>query len=266
MKRIITIEWYKLKYHAPFWIFAGLHLVTLLLVFVSAKFFLDFLAGKGQMINNVVDPSRIPVFTFPDIWHNITYVSGFFMIIPAIYVIISVCNEISFGTLRQNIMNGMGRSEFMASKFILILVLSLSAMAFLFITGLVFGFAYSSDIRLHDVIKYSGFLPAYFLQITLYMLLAFLLALLIKRTGLVMGLLILYTYVIEPIIVFRIKTAWIKGIFPVKAINNLIRIPFGKYLLRETQDYVSWADLGMAVLYTALFIYLIVLVLKKRDL
>src|SRR4030043_128623 len=156
MKRLMNIEWYKLRYHTPFWIFAGLHIVVLLLVFLSARFFLDFLAGKGEMINNVVDPSRIPVLQFPDIWHNITYVAGFLKIILAIYVIISVCNEISYGTLRQNIMNGMSRGEFMVSKFFLILLLSLSATVFLLIAGLTMGVIYTGDIELHSVIKYSG--------------------------------------------------------------------------------------------------------------
>ena len=266
MKRLLHIEWLKLKYHVPFWIFAGLHIFILLMIFMSARFFLDFLAGKGEMIDEIVDPSKIPVFAFPDIWHNMTYVASFLVIIPAIYAIISVCNEISYGTLRQNVMNGLSRSEFMVSKFFLILLLSLSATVFILISGLVFGFVYSSDYGLMDVVKYSGFLPAYFLQVTMYLLIAFLLALLIKRTGLAMGLLILYTYIVEPIVVFRIKTEWIKGLFPVEAINNLIRFPFGKYLLRETQDYVAMQDLCIGLGYIALFVFLIYLVLKKRDL
>jgi len=266
MKRLFTIEWYKLRDHSPFWIFAVLHIVILLLVFLSAKFFLDFLAGQGKMISEVVDPSLIPVFVFPDVWHNLAYIAGFLKIIPAIYVIISVCNEISYGTMRQNIMNGMSRSEFMRSKFFLILILSLSVTLFLLIAGLTLGFIYSRDIEMHSVIKYSGFLAAYFLQVTIYQLFAFLLALLIKRTGLTMGLLILYTYVVEPIVVFRIKTEWIRGLFPLKAINNLIRLPFGKYMLRETQDYVAIQDLSIALVYAVLFVCLIYLVLRKRDL
>jgi ABC-type transport system involved in multi-copper enzyme maturation permease subunit len=233
---------------------------------MSAKFFLDFIAGKGEMINKVVDPSLIPIFVFPDIWHNITYIAGFLKIIPAIYVIISVCNEISYGTMRQNIMNGLSRSEFMRSKFFLILILSLSVTLFLLVTGLTLGFIYTRDIEMHYIIKYSGFLAAYFLQVTVYQLIAFLMALLIKRTGLAMGLLIIYTYIVEPIVVFRIKTGWIKGLFPLKAINNLIRVPFGRYMLRETQDYVAVQDLCILLAYAVLFIFLIYLVLRKRDL
>jgi ABC-type transport system involved in multi-copper enzyme maturation permease subunit len=266
MKRLFFIEWYKLKNHSPFWIFAGLHILILLLIFLSAKFFLDFLASKGEMINKAVDPAMVPVFVFPDIWHNMTYIAGFLKIIPAIYVIISVCNEISYGTMRQNIMNGLSRGEFMKSKFFLILILSLSVTLFLLVAGLTLGFIYTREIVMHYIIKYSGFLAAYFLQVTVYQLIAFLLALLIKRTGLTMGLLIIYTYIVEPIIVFRIKSGWIKGLFPLKAINNLIRFPFGRYMFRETQDYVAIQDLSIVLAYAVLFIFLIYLVLRKRDL
>jgi hypothetical protein len=241
-------------------------MAILLLVFFSAKKFLDFLSGKGESLGEIVDPSRLPILEFPDIWHNIAYVAGFLKIILAIYVIISICNEISFGTLRQNVMNGMSRVEFMISKFMLIIILAVSATLVLFVSGLVLGFIYTEEIDWHSLVKYIGFLPAYFLQVSIYMLLAFLLALLIKRTGLTMGLLILYTYIIEPIIVFRIKTEWIKDIFPLRAINNLIRLPFNKYLLRETQDYVAIQDLAIALAYAVLIIFLIYQLLTKRDL
>ena len=266
MNRLLRIELIKLKSNASFWVLMTLHIVIITLVILSGKRFFDLISINDESFKNMVDPAVIPVYQFPDIWHNMTYVAGFLKIILAIYVIISVCNEISFGTLRQNIMNGMSRAEFMLSKFFLILLLSLSSTIFLLLAGLVLGFIYTGGIELHAVLKYSGFLPAYFLQVTMYLLAAFLLALVIRRTGLTMGLLILYTYIIEPIIVFRIKTEWIKGLFPLRAINNLIRFPFKKYLLRETQDYVAIQDLGIALVYTALFIYLIYLVLKKRDL
>ena len=43
-------------------------------------------------------------------------------------------------------------------------------------------------------------------------------------------------------------------------------MPFGKYALREVQDYVSLKETGIALLYVVLFIYLINLLLKRRDL
>jgi ABC-2 type transport system permease protein len=76
----------------------------------------------------------------------------------------------------------------------------------------------------------------------------------------------LYTIIIEPIIAFRIKTEWIKGLLPIKSINNIIHMPFGKYALREVQDYVAFKDVLIVLAYTLLFIYCIYLLLKKRDL
>ena len=81
-----------------------------------------------------------------------------------------------------------------------------------------------------------------------------------------MALLFLYTLIIEPIIIFRIKVDWVKGLFPLKAMNNLIRFPFKKYALREIQDYIALQDTLIVFIYVLLFISLIYLILKKRDL
>ena len=43
-------------------------------------------------------------------------------------------------------------------------------------------------------------------------------------------------------------------------------MPFGKYALREVQDYVAFKDVAIVVIYIALFIYCLYLLLKKRDL
>ena len=54
--------------------------------------------------------------------------------------------------------------------------------------------------------------------------------------------------------------------FPVRAINNLIHVPFGKYLFMEVQDYVSIKELVVAGAWAGLFIWLTYLLIKKRDL
>lgn len=266
MNRLITIELIKIKSNASFWVLIALHIGIILLVVLSGKVFLNSLTINGESISNLVDPSNIPLYQFPDIWHNITYVAAYLKFILAIYVIISITSEITYDTLRQNIMNGMSRTDFILSKLLLVMVLSMGSAVFLFFTGLILGFTSTSDPSLHDIIKYSGFIPAYFLLLTAYLIFALLTGLLIKRTGLAMGVMFLYTLIIEPIIVFRIKTGWIKGLFPIKSLNNLIHMPFGKYALREVQDYVSVREVAIVLVYVALFIYCIYLLLKKRDL
>jgi ABC-type transport system involved in multi-copper enzyme maturation permease subunit len=266
MNPLIRIELIKIKSNASFWVLVSLHVGIILLVVLSGKVFLNTLSINGENISKMIDPSNIPLYQFPDIWHNITYVAGYLKFILAIYMIISITSEISYDTLRQNIMNGLSRFDFILSKLFLVVLLSLGSALFLFFTALIIGFISTPETQLHDIIKYSGFIPAYFLLLTAYLIFAMLIGLLIKRTGLAMGLMFLYTIIIEPVIAFRIRVEWIKGLFPIKAINNLIHMPFGKYALREVQDYVAFTDILIVLAYSAIFIYCIYLLLKKRDL
>ncbi len=266
MKRIIRIELLKIRSNGTFWTLTGIYFLILLTIFFSGKFFLDFLAKQEESISNIVDPSRIPIYEFPDVWHNLTCVAGFLKFILAIYVIISITNEVSYGTLRQNIMNGLSRWDFLVSKLFLVFLLSLASAIFVLLAGFVLGFLYSGTRDLHDIITYMEFIPAYMLQVSAYLLFALFIGVLIKRTGLAMGLLFLYTLIIEPIIVLRIKTEWIKGLLPLKAINNLIRLPFKKYILREVQDYIAWDDLIIVCIYIIILTLAIYLILRKRDL
>ena len=266
MNRLFNIEWIKVRSNASFWVLTSLHIGILLLVMLSGKVFLRSISLNGESITNLIDPSAIPLYQFPDIWHNFTYVAAYLKFILGIYIIISITSEISYDTLRQNIMNGLSRGGFIVSKLLLVVLLAVGSTLFIFVSALIIGIISTPDVQFHDMIRYSGFIPAYLLLLSAYLVLALLIGLLVKRTGLAIGLLFLYTLIIEPIIVFRIKTDWIKGLFPLKAINNLIHMPFGKYALREIQDYVAPIDIVIVLAYMALFIYCIYLLLKKRDL
>jgi ABC-type transport system involved in multi-copper enzyme maturation permease subunit len=266
MNRLLKLEWIKIRSNATFWVLAGLHIGIVLLVVLSGKAFIRSLSVNGNTLKDLVDKTNIPIYEFPDIWHNLTYVAGYLKFILAIYVIISITNEITYDTLRQNIMNGLSRAEFIMSKLMLIFLLAAGSALFVFLTGLTVGLLSTTNPDLHEVIRYSGFVPAYFLQLSAYLIFALLTGLLIKRTGLAMGLMFLYTLIIEPVIALRINNDMIKGLLPLKSISNLIHMPFGRYLLREVQDYVSFREIVIVIAYTALFIFLINLLLKKRDL
>ncbi len=191
MSRLIKLEWLKIRSNATFWVLVGLHIGIVLLIILSGKVFLGTLTIDGNNLKDLAVSGNIPIYQFPDIWHNITYVAGFLKFILAIYVIISITNEIAYDTLRQNIMNGLSRVDFILSKLFLVFLLSIGSTFFVFITGFSLGIATTTDPALHDMIKYSGFIPAYFLQLTAYLIFALLIGLLIRRTGLAMGLLFL---------------------------------------------------------------------------
>jgi ABC-type transport system involved in multi-copper enzyme maturation permease subunit len=266
MNRLFRIELIKVRSNASFWVLLSLHIAIILLIVLSGKLFLRSINIDGDFMKNAIDTATVPIYQFPDIWHNTTFIAAFLKFILAIFVIISITSEITYNTLRQNIMNGLSRADFIVSKLYMIFLLSFGSAAFLFITALTVGLISTPDVQVSDMVKYAGFIPAYFLLISAYLIFAMLIGLLIKRTGLAMGLMFLYTLIIEPIIVFRISEVWIKGLFPIKAINNLIHMPFGKYALREVQDYVAFKEILIVVAYMAVFIWCIYLLLKKRDL
>ncbi len=266
MSRLIKLEWLKIRSNATFWVLVGLHIGIVLLIVLSGKIFLGSLSIDGNNLKDFAGVNNIPIYQFPDIWHNITYVAGFLKFILAIYVIISITNEITYDTLRQNIMNGLSRVDFILSKLFLVFLLSTGSALFVFITGLSLGITTTTDPVFHDVIKYSGFIPAYFLQLSAYLVFALLIGLLIRRTGLAMGLLFLYSLIVEPVFGLRIQSEAIKGFLPMRSISNLIHMPFGKYLLREVQDYVTVGEIAIVIAYMAIFLAFIYLLLKKRDL
>jgi len=266
MNRLLRIELIKLKSNASFWVLMTLHIVIITLVILSGKRFFDLISINDESFKNMVDPAVIPVYQFPDIWHNLTYVAGFLKFILAIFMIISVTSEINYNTLRQNIMNGISRFDFILAKLIVACMLALGSALFVCIFSLILGFVSTPGIEFHYIIKYSGFIPAYFLQLTTYLVFAMFIALLIKRTGLALGLLFLYSLIIEPLVLLRIEPVWVKDLFPVRAINNLIHQPFGRYLLREVQDFVSVKEIITATLYLFLLSWLSFQIIKRRDL
>src|SRR4030042_4598908 len=145
MNRLFRIELIKIRSNASFWVLTSLHIGIILLVILSGKVFLSNLSLGGESIN-LIDPSNIPLYQFPDIWHNIAYVAAYLKFILAIYVIISITGEISYDTLRQNIMNGLSRTDFIISKLFLIGLLSLCSTLFLFLAGLIIGLISTPDL------------------------------------------------------------------------------------------------------------------------
>ena len=118
MTRLFEIEWLKLKNYRVFWILIIMYFTGLIIVLSSGMFLMQFFKNQGAEFSGI-DPTIIPLYDFPDVWQNMTYVATFFKIILAFIVIISVTNEISYRTMRQNVIDGMSKWEFLKSKFIL---------------------------------------------------------------------------------------------------------------------------------------------------
>ena len=268
MTRLLTLEWLKLRHYRPFWILLTLYFVVLGLVSCSVMLFFEYLASQGAEFEGI-DPTMVPFYDFADIWQNLTYLATFFKIFLGFIVVISITNEYDYKTIRQNIIDGLTKWEFISTKLLVILALTVVNTLFIFVVGLIMGWIYSPVQGATAVFSQIEFLFAYFLDVLTFLVFALLVGMFIKRTGFAIVLLAFYTLFIEPIGT-TILTATHPELsfyqyFPIRAINNLIAVPFAKYAFREIQDFVAIQDVVVVVVYLALFTFLNYWLLRARD-
>jgi ABC-2 type transport system permease protein len=268
MNRLLSIEWLKLKHYRPFWILTGLYFLVLTLVCSSVTLLFEYMQSQGADFNGI-SPVMIPFYDFADIWHNLTYLASFFKIFLGFIVVISICNEWSFRTIRQNIIDGMNKWEFLTSKLLIILALALFNAIYLIVLGLLLGSIYSPVTGPDVMFQNFEFVFAYFLDLFAFLVFSLFVGMLIKKTGFSIVLLALYSLFLEPI-AYAILVNTYDGIafyefLPIRSFNKLIEIPYGKYLFREIKDYLVWHEVLIVVGYTALFFFGSFRMLKARD-
>jgi hypothetical protein len=273
MIRLLQIEWLKLKNYKVFWILTSLYFLGIAIVGSSGMFLMEFLKRQGADFNGI-NPTIIPLYDFPDVWQNLTYIATFFKVILAFIVIISITNEISYRTLRQNVIEGMSKWDFLKSKLSLIFILSAIATFFLFLQGLITGLIYSNIREARFIFMELEFLAAYFLELFTFLSFALLIALVLKRAGFAIVILFMYTLIFEPILAINLEHIpqipdqyrAIVPFLPIKALNNLIKVPFQRYVFMEIQDYIGWVETVIVIGWLIIYNFFIIWILRKRDL
>jgi ABC-type transport system involved in multi-copper enzyme maturation permease subunit len=267
MVKLLSLEYLKFKSYKPFWIILGLYILCYFAVGLYTKKFIDFIVKENANDFAYLADYGLPLFDFVDIWQNLAAVTFLFKYILAFVVIISICLEFSNKTIKQNLIDGLSKPEFLFSKLILVAFLSVMGGILLLILGLVLGLLYSPVKSLDFIILNLEFVPAYVFEVFSLLSLAVFFAFVVRRTGFAIILFIFYALCIEPIgtavMEYQYKLAvWY---FPVKSINNIIHFPFQRYLFREIQDYVAIKDLLVALFWTSMFILGSWGILKRRD-
>lgn len=270
----IKLEWLKVKHSRVFWILLGMYLMALTIIAAGGVLFLEWLKSLGADFNGI-DPTIVPIYDFPDIWQNMTYLGSFVKILLAFIVIISVNNDIVYNTMRQNIIDGISKKSYLLSKLMFIISLAAISTLFLFFTGLITGSIYSHVWETHFVFDELEFLAAYFFDIVVYCSLAFLLSLILKKAGFVIVVLFLYSFMFEPIASAILTNApyfrdsfWseLVAFFPIQSLNNLITVPFGRYIFIEIQDNIPFKTIAIAAGWLVFYLTMVITILTKRDL
>jgi ABC-2 type transport system permease protein len=267
--RLLKIELFKLRKTRFFWILIGLVVLAFLILPLVVKIWLDYESKFNQTIGSFI-PNQLPIFDFYDIWQNLTWVYSGFSILAAFIVLISITSEYSYTTIRQNIIDGMSRNEFIRSKFALIVFLSIVFTLAVFLIGLFLGFLYSPVTDLSSVFEHADMLLLYFLHLLTFLSFSLVVGLLLKRSGLAIALTIFYIYFIEPIVTailkYKFDMPFLASSFPYSATQSIIPNPFGKYMLMEVKYAVPIPELAVCVAYLTIFVYLSFYLMRKRDL
>jgi ABC-type transport system involved in multi-copper enzyme maturation permease subunit len=184
-------------------------------------------------------------------------------------VIISVCNEFTYRTARQNIIDGLSRWEFIFSKILMNLMLSLASVAVLFVVGLLTGMIYSPSLELSKMVTDLEFFPGYFLEVFMLLSLAMMIGVLVQRAGLAIVLLLsswFLEWVVRAIIFKNMADADRPDrFFPMYSMGNIVECPFFRYGFQEIKDYVSLAAVAIALTWTLIFNGIAYFKIKRAD-
>ncbi len=266
MIELLKIDLKKMTSYRTFWVVCGLYFVTLGFGAASGMEALKWIARTFEDFGQELNIDRIPLYHFPDVWTNLIWVGGFLKVVLGIMVVISVTNEFAYRTVRQNVIDGLSRFEFLLSKILTNVLLALMSVVMIFVIGLVTGMIYSPSIEWSKVVTDLEFFPAYFLEIFFFLSYALMLGVLVQRSGLTIILLLL-SKMIEMIILANIDDhlPWIVQFFPMQSIWDLIAWPFPRYAFQEIQDYVSPLTVLIVATWTFIFNYVSYWKLKKAD-
>ncbi len=229
MAHLLKIEWLKLKNYKTFWI--------LFILFIISLFGINYIFHEVFAQKELTNPTAAmfvggPPFRFPQVWHTIGYISGFLLFIPGLLIVIFITNEYSFKTHRQNIIDGLSRTQFIEVKLALCFILSMLSTLFVFITAFLFGyFEGGAPISFEGSLNIAYF----FIQALSYTALAVVFSLLFKRSGVAIGVFFLYIIVLENMVAGFLNkyTNHIGYFLPLKSANSLTPFPFFKAITKR---------------------------------
>ncbi len=224
------------------------------------------------------------IFNFPYIWHFNTFVAALLKIFLAIIIVSMMSNEYTYKTIKQNLIDGLSKKEFIASKFLTVVLFSLVSTGFVFVTSLILGIIYSDYTEIGIIFSDLRFLVAYFIKLLGFFSFCLFIGILVKRSAFALGFLILWQMFegfTRGMIRWKLfdgdTTDAIMGFFPLNAMFNVLKEPFTRLSAVQSVanqigeeialDYgTTLLDMVIVIAWIAIFIWGSYAILKKRDL
>lgn len=233
MWHLLQLEWLKLRGYKAFRWLIILYIVLLPLLFLVGKSF----QGVPEEVG-----SAQTFYMFPTVFEYLGYAGNwltfFFLGFAALLM---TTQEYTYKTLRQNVIVGLSRGEWYWSKVFTMILISLASALYYGALALLFGATNTDTIYSSMVTVNLDYIPRYFLMCMGYMSFAFLLGVLLRRTGWAILLYISYVMFIEVILRWLLhanilqRLAPTKAVvrtmhfYPMNAIEDLTPLPFWKF-------------------------------------
>lgn len=278
MLRLLSIEIHKLKNSraSKVLIITYFALLTSIALIAAIKF------DIGPIQFHLAEQG---IFNFPYIWHFNTFIAAFFKFFLLLVIVSMMANEYTNKTLKQNLIDGLSKKEFVLSKFYTVIAFALISTVFVFVVSLVLGLIYSDYNEISIIFSDLEYLLAFFVKLLGFFSFGLFLGMLIKRSAFAVGAMLIWFFA-ETIGYNILKWNVFRGtdiadqIFqfaPLKAMWNLIDEPFSRLNAVKTlasqigedisTDYgIHLYEILIVLGWTFLFIYASYYLLKIRDL
>jgi ABC-2 type transport system permease protein len=186
MINLLKIEWLKIKSYTGFILLASFFILG-----VGTSNYIVYLFKRNVL--DKVQASKILLagspFDFDTVWKTVSYYSSYFLMLPALLIVILMSNEFNYKTHRQNIIDGWSRFEFLKVKIAMAFVFALASTLVVVITALIFGATSGSSFSLNGFENIGYFL----LKAFTYNMIAILISLFTKKSGVAIAVFFIYT-------------------------------------------------------------------------
>ncbi len=278
MKRLIQIELIKLKNSKASKILIAVYFLLLTSISLIAAIKFDI----GPIKFHLADQG---IFNFPYIWHFNTYIAAIFKFFLLLVIVSMITNEYSNRTLKQNLIDGLSKKEFILSKFYLVFILAAASTIFVFVISLILGYIYSDYNEFSIVFSDLDYLLAFFVKLVGFFSFGLFFGMLVKKSAFAVGAMFVWLFaegIIHGLLQFKFGyksdiVGEVTQFLPFTALSNLIQQPFTRMKAIKTVgnqvgekfnfDYaVHWYQIAIVLVWTFLFIYFSYKLLQKRDL
>ena len=278
MKRLLSIELQKIWLNKASRVLTLTYFILLSFIALIASIKFDLGVFKFHL-------AEMGIFNFPFIWHFNTYIAAILKFFLAIVIVSMMANEYSYGTLKQNLIDGMSKKELVLSKFLTVVAFALASTVFVFVMSLILGLCFSSYTEVSIIFSDLEYVLAFFVKLTGFFSLCLFLGILVKRSAFAIGFLLVLSIaegIANGVLTFKIFpdspiAGYITQFFPLEAMSNLIVEPFSRLSLvktigtqigvENTKDYgVAFTSILIVLGWIVVLNLLSYKILKKRDL